>query len=514
MIKLIRHGLDVRYCGDNPNEIKKLESSLKFWVDGCEFSPNYRDHQWDGYHRFYNGKLRIFNYGLLHVVENVLQTSGVQYKIENNFTQLKTSSELNATLWAHQKRAVLKFLHTPYGSLQIPTRGGKTHIAAELIRITKPTQTLFVVDNQVLFEQAVNDLSKYLGLSRRSIGQIRGEIFDTKQITVAMIQTLQSIKYGLNRLHKRNKKKKILPSLIELKEIRKTKRNRIRELGNFMSKVDFAIVDEVHEYSSDERLTTIKLACNARAYLFLSATLEKSENVLGNMKIKSLAGPIIYKVAEQDLKDVGVLAHEDITLIMVDHNKNFNIELDEESAYSDYENEIIINNERRNNILINIIQMCRQLNIKTLVLFQRVKHAEYVQRITGDELVTGGTDLRHRMSVVRSHFSKRKAGILLATNIFNKGITLPDVEIMINAGGGLEKSNVTQKKGRTLGTTDTKKKAMTIDIVDISEYFSEHSLNRISVYEQSVGLESINVFDSADKDFYVDIRELLTNWKK
>jgi len=102
---------------------------------------------------------------------------------------------------------------------------------------------------------------------------------------------------------------------------------------------------------------------------------------------------------------------------------------------------------------------------------------------------------------------------LLATNIFNKGLTLPEVEVLTNVGGGKEQSLIIQKKGRTLGTTETKKKALTIDFIDVSPYFSEHSLSRIQVYEKEVGIENIAIFDSSDEDFYQDLREFIVNWK-
>jgi superfamily II DNA or RNA helicase len=356
----------------------------------------------------------------------------------------------------------------------------------------------------------VKDISEHLDISKKLIGEIRGDTFVLKPITVAMIQTLQSIKYGVRRLRKKNEKAPI--SLETLKQERKQRRVRQKNLEHYLQTIAFLVVDEVHMYSSDDRIGVLQLCQQTKGVLCMSATPEKSAGIIDNVKIKSLGGPIIYKVSPQLLKDRGVLAQEKIVLIIIDHRKNRNVIFDEDDTYDTYEERLIVNNERRNNIITNILQILRTLNIKTLVLFQYIKHGRSIQSITGDELLTGETEIKLRMSIMKQ-WLKRKAGTLLATNIFNKGITLPEVEIMLNAGGGKEQSLIIQKKGRTLGTTNKKKKAITVDLIDISDYFSEHSLSRIQVYEDEIGLENLMIFDSSDPSFYEDLREFFDNWK-
>lgn len=510
VVKFVRSGVDIKYSSDLLSEISQIEKSLKFYVDGAEFSPSFREHRWDGYYRFYTKKTRTFNYGVLHLVISHLNKFKIKYKIENDFLPIQITKKVSTKIWSHLQEAIPVFLKKPYGTIRVPTRGGKTFMAAEIISLTDFASTLFVVDSQLLFEQAVNDISKYLKISRKQIGQIRGDTFDIKPITVAMIQTLQSIKYGLKRLNKSREKKPI--ALDILKQKRKEKRFKIKSLETFMAGVSLLIVDETHEYGSDDRIATVRLCKNIRAGLFLSATPEKSESPLGNIKIKSIAGPIIYSISPNILKERGVLAKEDILLIAIDHNENKNIVLTDEDNYDKHEQDLIVLNERRNNILINVIQILKHLNIKTLVLFQYIPHGKYIQKILGDELLTGETKMEKRLVVMKS-FLKRKAGVLLTTNIFKKGITLPEVEIVFNAGAGKEKTLIIQKKGRALGTTETKKKAMTIDFVDVGDFFSDHSLNRIQAYEEEVGIENISIFDSADLDFYSDVRDFLTEWK-
>ena len=63
-----------------------------------------------------------------------------------------------------------------------------------------------------------------------------------------------------------------------------------------------------------------------------------------------------------------------------------------------------------------------------------------------------------------------------------------------------------------LGSTKTKKKALIIDFIDQHEKFVEHSMNRIEVYEDSVGLENIVVLNAHDKDLFNQMRDFISTW--
>lgn len=512
MVKFKRNGLYIHYYSDRQREIEAIEEALTFFVEGSNFSRMFKMNRWDGFSRFYEKRYRRFKYGHLNFVCEALNKKEIEYKIENDFKPLVIdSSKLNSKLFQHQVEAVTTFSKKPYGIVKVPTRGGKTFLSGELIRIGDFEQVIFIVDNQLLFKQAVDDLSSYLNVKQSEIGKIFGDQFEIKHLTVASIQTMQSIMFGVKRMVNRSRKK-IEVDKEKFTLDRKRLRHRTTQLTRLLEAVDFMIVDECHEYSSDERISILMKMQNAKAALFLSATPRKSENEIVNIRLESITGSILYEVQSQTLKDRGILSQENILLIMINHNSNRNILLREEDGYAEFEREVIIKNERRNNIIVNITQILQSMNLKTLVLFQKIEHGRYIQNITGYEYLTGSTKLHLRVELLK-RFNKRKTGILLASNIFNKGLTLSSTEVMMNAGGGLERSTVIQKKGRVLGVTATKTKAMIIDFVDNYEYFNEHSLSRIITYEQAVGIENIQVLDSADPEFYQDMREYLSNWK-
>ena len=103
---------------------------------------------------------------------------------------------------------------------------------------------------------------------------------------------------------------------------------------------------------------------------------------------------------------------------------------------------------------------------------------------------------------------------MIASNIWKKGITLPQVEVFLNISGGKEDTAAVQKRGRVLGTTEDKKKALTIDIIDeYDDFFSEHCLERIKAYEKEAGEENIDVIVISDTvDIQKTILEYVKNW--
>lgn len=519
MITFDKIGFEIKYTTDSLRESKAVETSLSYFNPNSTYSKN---EYWDGFVRYFNKRTKTFNFGHLSTVINFLIKKDIDFQINGVDVDIfKPTVPYTKGLHIHQLAALHSFFQTKHGIIKVPTRGGKTFIASEAIRLILLARTgykvLFVVDSQLLFNQAINDISGFLKIKPTEIGQIKEEIFDVdKPIVVAMVQTMASILSGVKRLKKSAKVvkqgKKIL-TVQEMKDKRKEKRGNINVLNQFMSEVNFLIVDECHEYSSPDRIALVKRVENAEFYMFLSASPFKSENMFANLGNKGICGDILYEIPEQLLKERGILARDKILLIQINHNDNPNINFNELKGYREFQDKVIVSNNQRNQIVINTCEICRKIGLKTLGLFMFQKHGYNISKITGDPFITGVNDMDER-EFVKKRFLDTAGGVLLASNIFNKGITLPDVEVLVNIGGGKEQSNVTQKKGRVLGTTDVKKKAMIIDFIDECEYFSEHSLKRIEVYEESVGIDNIVILDSDDEDFYPQMRDFIKQWFK
>lgn len=481
-----------KFSSQIPKEINALKDGLKIWIDGAQFSDKFKKGFWDGYFRLYDNK-NHFEIGLLDEVCYNLQENKVKFEIEEYEYRERVISDyiLDSRLRPHQKEGVQAFFSSNYGLMVIPTRGGKTFVSGEIIRHVideyPESTTLFYVDTTDLFDQTVEEIAKFLNIPEDEIGKINSFGVDIKQITVAMVQTVTSI---YNR-----------------------KKPEARLLDKYFRRLTFLIVDEVQEYLGDNRMKLIKKCKNVDFLLGLSATPFKQQgSITANLKMKGYFGGIVYDVSKTRLQDEGYLALDKAILIAHEHSdrkvREF-ADLTGTEKYQAYQTKLIHENRDRNKIILDVIGMCEKNKWKTLILFNSKKHGYLISEYSGKTFLSGDDNSKVR-NAEKERFLRGRGKILLASNIFKKGITLPEVEVLMIADGGLEGSNIVQKAGRVLGAVEGKDRAVILDIMDIeSEYFSNHSFNRLDVYSGEIGDDRIECYEEDDMK---EIEESIKAW--
>lgn len=438
-----------------------------------------------------------FKIGMLPTLERYIKSKDISYQILDYDFNIPENIEIDKRMFGkyiYQQKAVKAFYKKRFGIISIPTRGGKTFIASEIMRIflnTDEGNFLFLTDNTTLFHQAINDIKEYFQeYEGIEIGEIKsGNVDISKRITVGMIQTIQST--FSDRCKDRDKK---------------------RELEKYFKELKFLCVDEIHDNCSDSKMKIYKKAKNLEYQLCLSATPYRSRALVQNLKLKEWSGDIIYNITEKELRDEKVLSDYKVFMLLIDHN---DIEYDIEAEdYNGYRKELIFESKLRNKILISVIDVLRELNLKTLVLFQSIEHGRSVESITGIPFISGVNDSEEREQA-KNEFLKGEGGFLLASNIFKKGVTISKCQVLINVDGGLENSNTIQKKGRVLGTTLTKDRSLIIDFFDLYDaYFSDHSEARLDVYISSVGENKVGILDTSISDWKNTFEQWTKKWFK
>lgn len=436
-----------------------------------------------------------FRIGMLPTLEKYIRVHNLTYSLTDYDYCLPEGVTIDSRMsgkYIHQKKAVEAFFRKRFGIIVVPTRGGKTFIASEILRIFLDTDEgnfLFLTDNTTLFTQAVNDIKEYFRpYGGVEVGEIKAGRIDTgKRVTVGMIQTIQSTFSG------------------RCRDVKKKK-----ELEKYIRELKFLCVDEVHENCSDAKLKTYKKAKKLEYQLCLSATPYRAGTLVQNLKLKEWSGDVIYTITEKRLRERKVLSDYRVFMLLIDHN---DIEYDiEEEDYNGYRKELIFKSKMRNRVLFQVIEVLKELNLKTLVLFQSVEHGRAVEEITGIPFISGEntSDERER---AKDEFLKKEGGFLLASNIFKKGVTLPQVEVLINVDGGLEDANTIQKKGRVLGATETKSRSLIVDFFDLYDaYFSEHSETRLNTYIVAIGEKRVGILDVSIDSWLETFRRWTIKW--
>ena len=117
------------------------------------------------------------------------------------------------------------------------------------------------------------------------------------------------------------------------------------------------------------------------------------------------------------------------------------------------------------------------------------------------------------MSEQKPNFWGGDGKVLLASDIFKKGVTLPEVQVLIIADDCLETATTIQRKGRVLGTTERKTRSLVIDFIDIFQaYFSTHSEARLDVYVKSIGERNVKILDALSDDYIETLRKWTVKW--
>lgn len=482
-----------KFSSENEEEVAELQDFLSFYIDGAHWSEEFKKGNWDGYKRFYD-RNNFFDYGILEEVTFGLDQMGIGFKIrdyykKNNRDLFVTNVEIDKRLFYYQNEAVTEFLKENFGIIIVPTRGGKTFIASEVIRVLKEHHDmnfLFIVDTTDLFRQSVKEISGYLGVSENTIGTINDKGVKPQKITVAMIQTMVSALYRKG-----------------------ADRKRKYALEKYLRTVECLIVDEIQEFSSKKRVNAIKRCKNINYMLGLSATPFKQleESIIQNLTIKGLFGGVVYEIPDEELQNEGFLAMDKILLINFNHE--YRLHTVKLKSYRDFLDFYILENPYRNKVIVDVINLCKKIRFKTLVMFNSKKLGYEISRLTGLEFICGDDDAETRDNA-KNRFLRGRGKVLLVSNIWKKGITLPEAEILFIADGGLEGSNILQKRGRVLGAVEGKSRAITLDIMDVGvNYFSEHSLNRLEVYSNKVGDDRMEVFMTDEFDL---LSESIKEW--
>ena len=428
-----------------------------------------------------------FRIGMLQTVVQYCRENNVTYTVRD-YTYPDLTVDVDKRLCTderkYQEMAVREFYKRRFGILKVPTRGGKTFIAAEILRqffaMESVGNALFVVDSITLFTQAVDDFRRFFQpYGGISIGEICSGVCRVERVTVCMIQTVQ-------RMLARND----------------------RFIMKYLRELKMLCVDEIHDNFSSSRMRVYKRCHNLQYQLCLSATPYKAgeQNFTQNLRLREWSGDVVYEITEEQLRTVGVLTEYKVVMPYLQHTA------DECETYDDACRRMMYQNEVRDGMIVEVMRKLSNLHLKTLVLFQNLEHGRRIEQLTAFPFLSGETDGNERERV-KQEFLRQKGGCLLASNIFKKGVTLPEVQVLINVDGGLEEANTIQRKGRVLGTTVCKCRSMVVDFIDDDgHWLAKHSSARMETYIREIGESSVTILDTKDGGWIDDFECRVRKW--
>lgn len=438
-----------RLSGLSKKEASIVKKTCSYKVAGSNFVKS----AWDGTVRLFSAvdestlKIKI---GLLGIVLATLRRSAIEVADLRKVPPKVAVSLLNEiSARPHQARSV-DAVSRPgplygIGTIKAPIRSGKTITAALLIERFK-VRALFVVPSKHLAIQSREVLCRVLqthvgliGLGERSVGEI---------VTVATAQSLSSLESA------------------ERKKLR----------GVF----GLVIVDEVHHMTGKEWNKGIaslspryRIGLSATAYFGATSEIER-----GILQALALCGDVVVDVPIDEMIRAGYLVAPKIFLHEVKSPKW-------RGRYSPAMLEAcIVKNDGRNSSIAALAKRHFDAGQRVLVIARLLDHIEELAcylRALGVPVETCIGETKDRKRIVASLLNAEKVVI---SNVLGEGVDLPELEVVIIAGGGSDPKDTMQRL-RCLTACEGKVEAIVHDFFDnTSRYLAAHSEQRFAVYRE------------------------------
>jgi len=442
-----------------PKEIqKKIQSSINYLVKNAHFriqAMKAKGRIWDGIKvlyktRDYGGEAFIGDINTIYVILKDYATSQgktIKGKLKDFRNQGPSTKSIDYDplhfeydLYDYQKEAVTALIKARWGIVEVATGGGKTVIAAEAIR-QLGVKTLFLIDNKDLLIQTKQEYEAMLGIECGIVGM--GHRDWDKQVVLSTIQTVA--------------------------------KSFTRYAGE-LAKFGLVIYDEVQIIGAKSFEQISKYLINTKYRFGFSATARRDD---GNTNIiHSHTGNVVYKKAAPELIEQGILINPKATFYSYNASA---------LAGGDYNNEYeerIVDNAVRNEMILSLAKENLAKNRQVMIVTRRIKHAEYFRdNLEGAAMIFGKTKDKVREQIMKD-FKAGKIRVLAGNiAIFNKGLNVKSLEVIINAAGNGGGVLTVQTLGRSIRTNLGKTTADYIDFIDPGKYLLKHSNTRMQALE-------------------------------
>jgi superfamily II DNA or RNA helicase len=472
VVELIVGNIETEIRGKYPYD--EVDDATSFHRKGYFHMPAYKQGRWDG--REHLLRRRRFPSGLLPAVLSVLEEEGIEYVVEDlrdsvEAIDLQPFAIDGIKLRDYQINTVGQMLKNLRGFAQIPTGGGKTLIAAAVIKALS-LPTAYIVHTSTLFRQTEEVFRDVLPSDE--LGFVGAGNYNFNKYTICMVQTL----------------------------MRLINREEVNDL--LLYKVLF--VDECHHVHSNGSKASWYVAQryfkNASIRFGLSATPTLKKH---GMLLQAATGPLIHKVKLTELQEKGYASKVDTVFHRVDVSvtpeevfPEFKMDDYEEledptrhlRAYAeDYQKHIIEGRTRNLKIAKLALSYAKNGNL-VLIFTERIAHGNLLDLLINFSM-SQNNSIKHKflcgknsskeIEFYKNEAKEKRLDILIVTRqLFGEGVDIPAVNVLMNAAGGNDLSAFTQMFGRGLRVTNDKKTVQYVDFYDSgSTHLENHSKARI-----------------------------------
>jgi len=439
--------------------------------------------------RRFSVKTYKFDTGCVSNVIKILNAHEIEYKIVDKRIVIPPGIPIplrpGVVPRPYQADAVEKGLKAGRGIFRLATGAGKTFIGANLLGQLNLPSVVFVHTLDLL-DQFKKAVEFFLNIE---VGQIGGGVVEPRNFTVVMMQTAitsfdqKYVKYEID--PDDDLEDKVIYNLQQKLKIREC-----------IERANVIVSDECHHLSTATLQTLFKVAKSAYYRYGLTATLREDG---ADLLIHGVTGKIISDVSASFLIEHNppYLGRPHIYYIKVPKTRGTG-----GGNYQQRYKDDIVENEFRNELIIQSVMKLVKKGQRVLVLAKHIKHLKTLTEMMEDgftshwpdlancnsksiqwELATGQINKEKRKEIIEA-MRTNKLECLFASTIADEGLDCPPISAVILAGGGKSATKAFQRVGRALRLFETKDKAIIIDFYDQGKYFKKHAERRMELFRK------------------------------
>jgi superfamily II DNA or RNA helicase len=424
-------------------ELSVIRSVCKARPKGYYHMPRYKMGMWDGYISLMQS-FSSFPTGLLSYALKALDAKGYDYSIRDTRKSLSYNPVIESMLRGislrdYQIYAANTLLDNKCGIAKMATNSGKTEVMAAIIEALGCCKTTVVVHRKELLYQTHQRFDMRL-ISAHNLGIIGDGVWDPGDITIAMVQTLS---------------------------------NTPDDVLDYVFKDNMLLmVDECHHASSDQMMDVLLNIPGSYRFGFSGTPLKMQD--LPDLKLIGLTGEVLVDIDNDYLIKHGYSAEPMVNMMIIESDDGW--DSDYQDAYSEY----IVNSTDRNNAIANFAINSSGL---ILILVNYIEHGKTLNKMIPDSVFVNGSDSTEYRQEVIQNMRESSKGVVIATAIFDEGIDVPGVDVVILAAGGSSHIKLLQRVGRGLRKKQGDNQLVILDFLDdTNKYLLNHSEERINTY--------------------------------
>lgn len=445
-----------RLVNGTDQDIEWLHSFLSFKDSSAERRRRMGYTVTDDRVRMFSLKTKEFPTGLLYMVRRQAAKLGKDVDLVDTREPIPSiSDEVRASLleppWTLRDYQMdsIELIENPgkddylpgRGILWIPTAGGKSHCVSAIAHAF-PGNWAFLVHRSHLADDVDRRWNTLTGGIAGRI--LSGETNPDPKFTVCTFQTLAA-RLGTH-----------------------------KAVTNWAKTVTGLLVDECHISAAATAVKVIRQFPNANMRIGVSGTpLDRSDK--RSLVAVGLLGPVIQRVKAKTLVDNGTIARPTVRMIPC-------FQLSHLDTWAEVYEQLIVHSHERNGIIVREMLKAERPG---MVFVQRLQHGLILKKLAEKagltvDFVNGDKDARQRDQAIK-RLSMARTDFIIATDVFNEGVNIPDLRSVILAAGGKSVSKVLQQIGRALRKADGKTEATIVDIADQgNDWLAKHAAARVA----------------------------------